>query len=180
MRWSGRFLKSPGGAGPFRPKAPTLPPKFTRRGATPGFPPKPCEMRDQAQSTWFDTYPGRGASSCKNLGIVFQVLYSHSSAARPSSSETPTTRGERHGLENFARRAAHSTSQSPMLCRDRWRPASPGQLLRAGRRWPCSTARGSIAYGSPPCSASRWSRVLSEVFVRCLPKGMNHSRCSQH
>ena len=33
--------------------------------------------------------PARGASSFKNLGILFQVLYSHSSAARPSSSETP-------------------------------------------------------------------------------------------
>src|SRR5262245_4552527 len=37
-------------------KAPTLPPKFRRRGATPGFPPKRCEMGDQAQSTWFDMY----------------------------------------------------------------------------------------------------------------------------
>ena len=56
--------------------------------------------------------PARGASSFKNLGIVFQVLYSHSSAARPSSSETPTTRDERHGLEDFARRAAHWTPQA--------------------------------------------------------------------
>jgi len=35
----------------------------------------------------------------------------------------------------------------------------------------------SIISGSP---LIQWSRVLGEVFVRCSPKGMNHSSCSQH
>src|SRR5262249_28265611 len=49
------------------PGGPTLPPEFRRRGATPGFPPKACEMRDQARSTWFDTYPERAARQCVSV-----------------------------------------------------------------------------------------------------------------
>jgi hypothetical protein len=70
-------------SGPFRPKAPTLPSKFRRRDATPGFPPKPCEMRDQAQSTWFDTYPGREPS-------YYSILSLSSARLNLSAQITPT------------------------------------------------------------------------------------------
>ena len=69
------------------------------------------------------------------------------------------------GLKTTPRRAAHSTSQSPMLCRDRWRPASPGQLLRAGRHGGPALRQESIISGSP---LIQWSRVPGRGFCSRL------------
>jgi hypothetical protein len=53
-----------------------------------------------------------------------------------------------------------------MLCRDRWRPASPGQLLRAGRRRSCSAAREHhlriASYQMEPCPGRSFCSLLSK------------------
>ena len=62
--------------------------------------------------------PARGASSFKNLAIVFQVLYSHGPAARSSSSKSPSL--ARRTLDD----SAPAQRQEGASFRDRLHPPS--------------------------------------------------------